>query len=50
MGFANREASQGSEGLLAAEPAGAYATLNAAPFAIGGGAVRNDLSTALVKL
>jgi uncharacterized protein YbcI len=50
MGFANREASQGSEGLIAAEPPSAHATLNAEPFAMGGGAVRNDLSTALVKL
>jgi uncharacterized protein YbcI len=50
MGFANREASQGAEVLIAAEPPGAHATLNAEPSAMGGGAVRNDLSTALVKL
>jgi uncharacterized protein YbcI len=50
MGFANRGASQGSDGLIAAEPPDAHATLNVEPFAIGGGAVRNDLSTALVKL
>jgi uncharacterized protein YbcI len=47
----NREASRnGREGLIAAEPPGAQATLNAVPPTRGGGAVRNDLSTALVKL
>ena len=51
MSFANREASHnGREGLIAAEPPRAQATLNAAPPTRGGGAVRNDLSTALVKL
>ena len=51
MSFANREASHnGREGLIAAEPPGAQATLNAEPPKRGGGAVRNDLSTALVKL
>ncbi len=51
MSFANREAShRGREGLIAAEPPGAQATSNAAPPTRGGGAVRNDLSTALVKL
>ena len=44
MSFANREASHsGREGLIAAEPPGAQATLNAAPPTRGGGAVRNDL-------
>ena len=51
MSFANREASQnGRAGLIAAEPPRAQATLNAAPPTRGGGAVRNDLSTAVVKL
>ena len=51
MSFANREASQnGRAGLIAAEPPGAQATLNAEPPTRGRGAVRNDLSTALVKL
>ena len=51
MSFANREASHnGREVLIAAEPPGAQATLNAEPPTRGGGAVRNDLSTALVKL
>ena len=51
MSFASREASHnGLEGLIAAEPPGAQATLNGAPPTRGGGAVRNDLSTALVKL
>jgi uncharacterized protein YbcI len=51
MGFANREALHvGGDGLIAAEPPGAQATLNAQPSAVGGGMVRNDLSTALVKL
>lgn len=49
--FANRGASQdGRGGLLPTEPPSAGATLNAEPSAIGVGAVRNDLSTALVKL
>src|SRR5215207_10837234 len=48
MSFANRQASHDScERLIAAEPPGAQATLNAE---MGGGATRNDLSTALVKL
>ena len=51
MSFPNREASHnGRGGLIAAQPPGAQATLNAAPPTRGGGAVRNDLSTALVKL
>ena len=51
MSFPNREASHnGREGLIAAEPPGAQAILNAAPPTRGGGEVRNDLSTALVKL
>ena len=51
MSFPNREASHnGREGLIVAKPPGAQATLNAAPPTRGGGAVRNDLSTALVKL
>jgi uncharacterized protein YbcI len=51
MSFPNREASQnGRAGLIAGEPPRAQATLNAAPSTRGGGAVRNDLSTALVKL
>jgi uncharacterized protein YbcI len=51
MSFANREVSHnGRAGLIAAEPPGAQATLNAEPPTRGGGAVRNDLSTALVKL
>jgi len=51
MSFPDREASHnGRVGLIAAEPPGAQATLNAAPPTRGGGAVRNDLSTALVKL
>src|SRR5829696_91284 len=50
MSFANREASHdGGEGLIAAEPPGAKATVNVQP-SLNGGAVRNDLSTALVKL
>jgi uncharacterized protein YbcI len=49
--FASRGASHGGyEELTAAEPSGAHATLSAAPFTTGGGAVRNDLSTALAKL
>jgi len=51
MSFADHEASQnGLEEPIAAERPGAQATLNGAPPARGGGAVRNDLSTALVKL
>ena len=51
MSFANREASHnGRERLIASELPGAEATLNAEPPARGGGAVRNELSTALVKL
>ena len=38
------------EGLLFVEPPIAQPTLNAAPSTIGGGAIRNHLSTALVKL
>src|SRR5687768_15794614 len=49
MGFANREASQGS-GADRRGTARRPSTLNVEPFARGGGAVRNDLSTALVKL
>jgi Na+-translocating membrane potential-generating system (MpsC) len=51
MSFTNREALHvGRDGLIAAVPPGAQATLNAQPPTVGGGAVRNDLSTALVKL
>jgi uncharacterized protein YbcI len=51
MSFASREAAHGNrEGLIVAEPLGAQATLNAELSTIGGGAVRNELSTALVKL
>jgi len=51
MSFANREASHnGLDGLIAAELPGAQATLNGAPPTRGAGAVRNDLSTALVRL
>ena len=51
MRFANREASHnGREGLIAAEPPGAQATLKAVPPTRCGGAVRNDVSTAVVKL
>lgn len=51
MSFPSREASyNGGGGLIAAAPPGAQATLNATPPTRGGGAVRNDLSTALVKL
>jgi uncharacterized protein YbcI len=51
MSFANRQVSHDDlEGLLFVEPPSAQPTLNAAPSAIGGGAVRNHLSTALVKL
>jgi len=51
MSFANRQALRdGREGLIVVEPPGAQATLNAESSAIGGGAVRNELSTALVKL
>jgi uncharacterized protein YbcI len=50
MSIANREALHvGCDGLIGAEPPGAQATLNAQPSTVGG-AVRNDLSTALVKL
>ena len=49
--FANREPSHDRcEGRIAAEPPGGPATVNAQPSAMGSGAVRNDLSTALVKL
>src|SRR5215207_2234676 len=51
MSFADREASHDvCEGPIAAEPTGAQATLHADPSSMGGGAVRNDISTALVKL
>jgi uncharacterized protein YbcI len=51
MSFANRQASHdGREGLIAAEPPGSQATLNAQRSLMNGGAVRNDLSTALVRL
>jgi uncharacterized protein YbcI len=51
MSFANREASHdGHEALIAAEPPGTQASLHAEPSTKGTGAVRNDLSTALVKL
>jgi uncharacterized protein YbcI len=51
MTFANRHASHDDlEGLIAAEPPSAQPTLNAEPSTIGGGVVRNHLSTALVKL
>jgi uncharacterized protein YbcI len=50
MSFANREAYNGREGLIAAEPPGAQATLTAVPPTRCSGEVRNDLSTALVKL
>ena len=49
--FANRQAiHNGRDRLVAIEPPGAEPTLIADPFTAGGGAVRNDLSTALVKL
>ena len=51
MTVANRHASHDDlEGLIAAEPPSAQPTLNAEPSTIGGGVVRNHLSTALVKL
>ena len=51
MSFANRQVSHDDlEGLIAAEPPSAQPTLNAQPSTIAGGAVRNHLSTALVKL
>ena len=51
MSFANRQVSQDDRaGLIVAEPPSAQPTLKAQPPAIGGGAVRNHLSTALVKL
>jgi len=51
MSFANRQVSHDDlEGLIVAEPPGAQPTLNDEPSTIGGGAVRNHLSTALVKL
>src|SRR5829696_10167412 len=51
MSFANRQVSHDDlEGLIVAEPPGAQPTLNAEPSTVGGGAVRNNLSTALVKL
>src|SRR5215216_6250810 len=51
MSFANRQVSHDDlEGLIVAEPPSAQPTLNAQPSTIGGGAVRNHLSTALVKL
>src|SRR5215207_3658730 len=51
MSFANRQVSHDDlEGLIVAEPPGAQPTLNDEPSTIGGGAVRNDLSTALVKV
>jgi len=49
MSFANRQASHVDlEGLIVAEPPSAQATLDAEPSPIGGGVVRNHLSTALV--
>ena len=51
MSFANRKASHdGNEALIAAEPPGTQASLHAEPSTKGAGAVRNDLSTALVKV
>jgi uncharacterized protein YbcI len=51
MSFANRQVSHDDlEGLIVAEPPSAPPTLNAQPSTIVGGAVRNHLSTALVKL
>jgi uncharacterized protein YbcI len=51
MTFTDREALHlGWDGLIATEPPGAQATPNAQPSTVGGSAVRNDLSTALVKL
>jgi uncharacterized protein YbcI len=48
MGFANSH--NGREGLIIADPPSALQTLNPEPSTVGGGAVRNHLSTALVKL
>ena len=51
MSFASRQASHDDfEGLMVAEPPGAQPTLSAARSTIGGGVVRNHISTALVKL
>ena len=51
MTSTNREALHvRCDGLIAAEPPGAQATRNEQPPTGGGSAVRNDLSTALVKL
>lgn len=47
--FANRQVHNGRDRLVAMEPPGAEPTLIADPFMVGGGAVRNNLSTALVK-
>jgi uncharacterized protein YbcI len=50
MNFAKRQASpDGQGGLVAMQPLSAGPTLNAEPSAIGGGAIRDQLSTALVK-
>jgi len=49
--FPSREASHGGyEGLIAEEPPSGHANLNGDSFTMGGGAVRNDLSTALAML
>lgn len=51
MSFASRQASHDDrEGLIVAEPPSAQPALNAEPSTIAGGAVRNHLATALVKL
>jgi uncharacterized protein YbcI len=50
MSFAEREAPHDGEGLIAAGSPSTQATLTGASSAIGGGTVRNDLSTALVQL
>src|SRR5215208_2633752 len=51
MSFASRQASHDDlEGLIATEPPSDQPTLNAEPSTLGGGVVRDHLSTALVKL
>ena len=51
MSFTNRQAAhEDLEGLIVTEPPSAQPTLNAEPSTIGGGVVRNHLSTTLVKL
>ena len=51
MTFGNREAPHdGCEGMIVTEPPSAQPTLNAERSTLGGGVVRDHLSTALVKL